>query len=459
VVTVVITVYLLQHVHGEESSSSEEENDEMSKILDQQVRQEIEMAKLDTEREDEAREITKEEKEEQDTTMDCIKYTDTEDVESCFIDKCKAVCVAVNIKVTHQTENVAEGCNSGCKDQIYTFRSIQAPYPNTSPKLLLGTAVDKCWDGCIVQYTGYKQTSCISGCEAMRKIQLGAENSRVEEESELNAENNKNELAPQVKVESANDDVEADKKLDDTNDDVKAEDENIFYEANNDKKNIVQEVVEPNHVVRTYVLYHPLGQAEEDPSQQNAYQTYNMMMYMVKKMFQRMEMMDSVQDTDNKKMSRGWKDDRKQLKLPLFQPRASAYTSQEVDDTDDVYNKVVESLGKLKANIEGTISQPQFKENLFYILMAISCFLLLTALYDNCTETEDEDTDTQDDSAVTVKLPSYEDCIKNDAYITVDITDTKHREDPKNDKVGEENLTKVNLSLSVVVEDDQMEKK
>jgi len=482
-VTIVVTLYLLQHVKSESSSSSEEENDEISKILDQQVRQEIEMAKLDNEKEkskqDDVRGMRKQEQEEgmtkqekendeQENKMDCMDDINTDDFESCFINKCKAICVVVNIKVTDQAENVEEGCNSGCKDQIYAFRSVQAPYPNTSPKLLLGTAVDKCWNGCIDQYTGFRQTSCISGCEAMRKLQaqqlnmLGskAANSKAEVISELKEDNGKADVESQLKEDNSKAEVQAGFKADITNDDVKANDGNAFYEVLNNKKNVFKKAQEPDHVVRTYVLYHPFGQVEEDPSQETAYQTYNLMMDMVKRMFQRMDMDMVDTDKGNKDMFRGWKDDTKQLRLPQFQPRSSAFTNQEEDDTNDVYNKIVESLGKLKANIDDTVSQPEFKENLFYILMTISCFLLLTALYDNCTETDTDDTDTEDDSAVLVKLPSYEECIKTDGYITVDIVDTKHNKEAEEDKQGGENdMTKVNLSLSVVLGDGQMETK
>merc|ERR550519_2044920 len=193
--------------------------------------------------------VIKQEKEndvlEQENKMDCINYINTDDFESCFINKCKAICVVSNIKVTDQTENVEEGCNSGCKDQIYAFRSVQAPYPNTSPKLLLGTAVDKCWNGCIEQYLGFRQTSCISGCEAMRKLQaqqlnmLGskAANSKAEVISELKEDNGKAEVEPQLKEDNSKAEgetefkadiskaeVQAGFKADNTIDDVKAND-------------------------------------------------------------------------------------------------------------------------------------------------------------------------------------------------------------------------------------------
>merc|ERR1719154_789875 len=122
--------------------------------------------------------------------------------------------------------------------------------------------------------------------------------------------------------------------------------------------------------VRTYVLLHPVGQA-------SAFQTYNMMMSIVQKMFQEMESMDTMED--GRKITGGWKDDRRQLRFPQFQPRFSALTSQDDDDIDSVYNQAVNTLETVKGKIQETISSPEFKENLFYVLMTVCCFLLLSA--------------------------------------------------------------------------------
>merc|ERR1712106_350899 len=122
--------------------------------------------------------------------------------------------------------------------------------------------------------------------------------------------------------------------------------------------------------------WHPMDQ-------QHAYQAYNVMMNIVQQMFQEMDNMDNA-DNDNQ-MKAGWRDDRRQLRIPQYQPKVAALTSAE-GEASKVYNKVVDSLDNLKGKIQETISQPAFKENMFYCLMTICCFLLLTALYDNCTE-------------------------------------------------------------------------
>ena len=56
----------------------------------------------------------------------------------------------------------------------------------------------------------------------------------------------------------------------------------------------------------------------------------------------------------------------------------------------------------------------------------------------------------QDDSAVLVKLPSYEECIKTDGYITVDIVDTKHNKEGEEDKQGGESKVLFYISFRYI---------
>ena len=53
--------------------------------------------------------------------------------------------------------------------------------------------------------------------------------------------------------------------------------------------------------------------------QQHAFQAYNMMFNIVQKMFQEMDDMDNMDD--GKDMSGGRKDDRRQFRIPQYQPR------------------------------------------------------------------------------------------------------------------------------------------
>eukprot|EP00092_Neocalanus_flemingeri_P013615 GFUD01014684.1.p1 GENE.GFUD01014684.1~~GFUD01014684.1.p1 ORF type:complete len:426 (+),score=134.15 GFUD01014684.1:229-1506(+) len=418
-ILLVVTCYFLKAVKSD-SSSSEEDSDEIAELFGKQdLNNEIgiqkDHVKSDSSSEEEdsdesvelfgKQEIKNEIVMKKEDKPKCSNFIKTEDVESCFADRCKAKCVAVNLKVSVDSQTVPQSCNWGCKNQILSFKAAKAAYPETSAELVLGTSVDKCWDGCIDRSDGADQTSCISGCEAMRKIQSQQLRSKVEP--------NRNEA---------------------NTDDFKESNEIGKYEQILEAEEPQEE--EPVH--RYYILWHPMNQ-------ENAYQSYNMIMSMVQSMLQEVDM------EDERQMAGGWKDDRRQLRFPQFQPRVSALTGQ--DDTDGVYNKVADTLDSLKTKIQETISQPEFKENLFFVLMTICCFLLLSAIYDNCTADSAADTEEDHyhlaDTSSTVKLPSYDDCIKADRYLVKDTRDMKD--------AGVINKADLGLSLTVVLEDEEME--
>jgi len=335
--------------------------------------------------------------------------------------KCKGECVGANSKIGGASQLAPESCSWGCSNQISTFKAAQAAFRKTSAELLLGTSVDRCWDGCIERSYELDQTSCISGCETMRKIQKKQLSSNKEIEQ------------PEAKP------VETNELFQEEIDEFK-ESKDI---ANSDKKQIQDDT---DNVVRTYILWHPMDQ-------QHAYQAYNVMMNIVQKMFEEMDAMDSNH------VGGGWKDDRRQLRIPQYQPRAAALSSPG-DQANEVYDKVVDSLDNLKDKIQETISQPEFKENLFYCLMAICCFLLLSALYDSCSEDQAPESEGDQfllpDKAAIVKLPTYEDCIKADKCVTRDVKDAKDAKDPNNvDDAGNMTKTDLCLSVSVVLDDEE----
>merc|ERR1712106_600223 len=360
--------------------------------------------------------------------LECVDYLKVEEVESCFTKKCKSECVASNLKTAGVTKKfVPESCKLGCKNQISSFKKAQAVFPKTSAELLLGTAVDKCWDGCIDGSSESDQVSCISGCETMRNIQRKQLRSNVKNPQRVADPNDVLEI-PNAKF-------------------YGTDEKKTNLAANEGLKTLDQNEEEPAHA-KTYILWHPMDQ-------QHAYQAYNVMMNIVQQMFQGMDDMDKA-DNDNQ-MKAGWKDDRRQLRIPQYKPRVAALTSAE-GEASQVYNKVVDSLDTLKGKIQETISQPAFKENVFYCLMTICCFLLLTALYDNCTEKSTAETEEDHfivpDKANTVKLPTYEDCIKADKFLAVDLKDTKESEDLK--EAGDVTKADLSLSFSVVLDDEEL---
>merc|ERR1719309_1203163 len=177
----------------------------------------------------------------------------------------------------------------------------------------------------------------------------------------------------------------------------------------------------PMHVVQTYIMWEPVGQ-------QRTLEMDNSMMSLAQYLFQQM---DDLELNDEARPARaGWRDDRRQLRIPALRPRASLLTSEGVE----VYEKVTDSLGSFKDRVLETVSSPEFKQNLFYCLLTISCFLLLLALYDNCVDDSKEEDDEEEvvlpEKGVMVKLPSYEECIMADKYPVKDMKKAKEiRED------------------------------
>jgi len=349
------------------------------------------------------------------THMKCVDYMKAEEVETCFVKKCEATCATLN----KGAERVLKSCGWGCANQVSTFKAAQTAFHHTAADLLLGTAVDKCWDGCIEMFQEAGQTSCISGCETMRRIQRDQLRANVELERK-----------------AAEKEKATDPKIDE-----------ITKEAEDVKVNGIQSVEEskedPGHL-RTYILWHPMNQ-------QQAYQAFNVMFNLAQKMFEDMDDLDNL-DNENE-IKRGWQDDRRQLRLPHFQPKVAALTSID-DEATDVYDKVADSLNNLKNKIQETVSEPAFKENMFYLLMTICCFLLLVALYDNCTEDSPAEPEEDNfllfpDKAAAAKLPSYEDCIKADKVLAVDLIDVHGVKE-----AGDITKKDLNLSLSVVLDQE-----
>jgi len=356
--------------------------------------------------------------------LNCVEYMKVEEVESCFAKRCEADCATINIKTARGAETILKSCGWGCANQVSTFKAAQSAFHHTAADLLLGTAVDKCWDGCVEMFQESGQSSCISGCETMRKIQRDQLRSNVG--LERKADKNEDKEEADIKVDEMKKDTE----------DIKV----------NDIQSVGKSEEDPGHL-RTYILWHPM-------SQQQAYQAFNVMFNLAQKMF---EDMDDLDNLDNKKGTlRGWQDDRRQLRIPQYHPQVAALTSID-DEATDVYDKVVDSISDLKNKIQETVTEPAFKENMFYLLMTICCFLLLVALYDNCTEDTSPEPEEDHfilfpDKAAAAKLPSYEDCIKADKILAVDLTDVH-----KVKEAGD--ITKKDLNLSVVLDEDDTQNK
>merc|ERR1719209_1165368 len=131
----------------------------------------------------------------------------------------------------------------------------------------------------------------------------------------------------------------------------------------------------------------------------------------------------------------GWLDDRMQLKLPE-ETAASLRRSQ---GDGSFYSRLTQSLGNVKEQVENTFRAPGFQQDLYYILIGLSGFLLITTALNSMFSRRDERANMEDHyflngKTAGAKLPTYEDCIKADRELVMDITE-------------QESYTKKNLSL------------
>merc|ERR1711936_870250 len=168
-------------------------------------------------------------------------------------------------------------------------------------------------------------------------------------------------------------------------------------------------------VVRTYVLWRP-----QSMDMEGVYSSYNTMVSLMQEMFG--DFVTEGEDVER----RGYQDDKRQLSLPRYQPGSEALTSQETSQTEkakvvleNLYQNMRERFDNVALQLRTSLQSPKYRELMFYVLMTICCFLILTAIFDILSENkkqhqEDiEDHYHLEDTAIKVKLPSYEECMQD----------------------------------------------
>jgi len=209
--------------------------------------------------------------------------------------------------------------------------------------------------------------------------------------------------------------------------------------------------------VWTYVLWRPSFSADDLPSltREDAQESYAQMIQLIKSMMGGWKMSggeasreegeggwldDQVFGDSAASRRGGWRDDRMQLKLP--EETAAAFRRSEGDGS--FYSKLTQSLGNVKEQVEKTFRAPGFQQDLYYILIGLSGFLLITTAMNSVFSKREERSIMEDHyflngkTAGGAKLPTYEDCIKADRELVMDITE-------------QENYTKKNLALPTFV--------
>jgi len=349
--------------------------------------------------------------------------------EDATLIKCSNLCF-----VSQSSDRQEEECKKGCSSQKREFKDMQEKFQKTEASLLLGSALDRCWEGC------QSKPQCIDGCNVMRTLQI----SQMKREKEQKA------LQDMVAK-----DVEVEKKEEEFKEEA-TDKEQELRKASNEKESDFfvetsvgeDESIEQPHVW-TYVLWRPSFSADGLPSlsQADAQESYAQMVELIKSMMGGWDMSGNELESrrggwlgEEATGRGGWRDDRMQLKLP--EETAAALRSRSEGD-GSFYSKLTQSLGDVKEKVEKTFKAPGFQQDLYYILIGLSGFLLITTALNSVFGKREERANMEDHyflngKTAGAKLPTYEDCIKADRELVMDITE-------------QENYTKKNLSLPTFV--------
>merc|ERR1712126_413135 len=103
------------------------------------------------------------------------------------ITRCADLCT-FQFKLDETELNPKELCIKGCKLQTEAFIDIKERFSKTLPSLLLGSALDRCWEDCAAKYKSPSPSACTSGCDNMRKIQKKQLENLAQESKQTNKE-------------------------------------------------------------------------------------------------------------------------------------------------------------------------------------------------------------------------------------------------------------------------------
>jgi len=298
-------------------------------------------------------------------------------------------------------------CTKGCNLQREAFRSIKGRFSKTLPELLLGAALDRCWEGCARQYKSPSPSPCSSGCDNMRKIQKKQAANTVQEPE-------------QITKEAFSNNIPISRNIPDIEIEYNAE------KIDNEKIHEKEDGQEEEDPVQqwTYVLWRPELSLLEDP-----HQTYARMVNMMNLLLDSV----NVQEEPFRRQGKGWLDDRMQLRIPPMPESRPA--SLHSGEGDNFYNSVAQSLESIKEQVGATIATPGFQQDVYYFLIGLCSLLLLTAAFNSIflkkeTRGQAEDHYYLHGPALPAKLPSYDDCIKADRDLIVGITAEEIKKTP-----------------------------
>jgi len=271
------------------------------------------------------------------------------------------------------------------------FTSVKEKFPQTEPEYLLGSAIDQCWEDCTENYT-----PCTMGCVAMRDIQKQIMN-----------------LVPETRGQSSSEETQEQEE--------KEEEE----EVSSEETELDGSETDSIPVVRSYVLWRPSG-----ANMESVYTNYNTIISIIQEMFG---------DTMVEEGRAGYQDDRRQFSLPGQGYRIAA---REEEEEENVYENIRQRFDSVVMKMKSSLQSPKYRELIFYVLLSICCFLILTAIFDILSENrkqrsdEIEDHYLLEDTSIKAKLPTYDECLMQD---TVKYKLAVHLEEEEDEKNNEKN--------------------
>jgi len=299
----------------------------------------------------------------------CLTMKDKTRSDSCLVETCTDHCLLRNRNKKQQNEREYK---IGCKLMQSYFTSVKEKFPKTEPEYLLGNALDQCWEGCTENYT-----PCTLGCVAMRDIQKQMLNFVPEESQETQ----------------------------------ELQQENPERASSSEETEMDDSDTEEIPVVRSYVLWRPSGGDME-----SVVTNYNTILSIMQQMFG---------DTMVEDSRPGYQDDRRQFSLP---GQGSRYVATEEESQADkakktmenVYENIREGFDSAVLKMRSSLQNPRYRELIFYVLLSICCFLILTAIFDILGENRKRNTDEiedhylLEDTSIKAKLPTYAECLMQD---------------------------------------------
>jgi len=294
----------------------------------------------------------------------CLSIVNSEKIRPCVVQLCAKNCQAINQK--------SEGkCITGCQLQSSIFLESKKHYQKTKPDYLLGQVLDKCWDGCdsmkLISYSDV--ASCVKGCNEMRKLQ--------KKEIEDSIIDYKENISGNIGQESTDHVEETDvARIDGTG-------------------------------IRTFVV---VKNGDWDAVSSDDF--YRSLVSLMDTLFSDIQPLAVSSQP-------GYQGDRDQLDIPrIIRPQAQRLVG-EVNNGPGWVERVEDNAGSFLEEMKATLRSRQAQEMLFYILVCISCFMLLSAIMDLCglktrknlEEDDEEDTRCSLEHEYKTKLPTYDECM------------------------------------------------